>query len=603
MAMCYFSNWCSMSVNPSIWLVSVVLANACDGLFAQDVPDPGPGVCVTCHDSPPSGDDYGGDNEVVQPPQESYQQPPPLPPNVHRDFWGRPTADWGYLFDNDDPNDYSVHPIQQGTPFENHPHVIWGGDGDVYAAMGWRWSVGSQNNYGFKNKYRVEPVPTGTPYNNWPHVVWAGDGVHVLAADGYQFVSRDPKASQDYSVEPIPGGTPFYNWLHVVWAGDGVHVLPQEGYQFVSMSPAASGNFRVQPLPAGTPFGTLPHVVWTGDGRHVQAAAGYEFVSKDPSESWDYGVRPLPAGTPFGTLPHVVYTGDGRHVQAAAGYEFVSKDPAVSRDYRVQPLPAGTPFRTLPHVVWTGDGGHVQAAAGFEFVSKDPAVSRDYRVQPLPAGTPFGTLPHVVWTGDGGHVQAAAGYEFVSKDPAVSRDYRVQHVPVPESEALSAKDQGPNNSKALDIGLLLAKQGINLKLLPDGPRILAEWGVNDGKGLLDDPRFLADLRIVQSMGKAALDHKLHDVLNAYNEHLDGLEIHQRAGEATKEEGNNVLKALGEINFANFGTDEDIRKWNTLLSATARDLFRKICDDPSLKTEGFRNNINTLIKGPPETADQ
>jgi hypothetical protein len=513
MAMCYFSNWCSMSVNPSIWLVSVVLANACDGLFAQDVPDPGPGVCVTCHDSPPSGDDYGGDNEVVQPPQESYQQPPPLPPNVHRDFWGRPTADWGYLFDNDDPNDYSVHPIPQGTPFENHPHVIWGGDGDVYAAMGWRWSVGSQNNYGFKNKYRVEPVPTGTPYNNWPHVVWAGDGVHVLAADGYQFVSRDPKASQDYSVEPIPGGTPFYNWLHVVWAGDGVHVLPQEGYQFVSMSPAASGNFRVQPLPAGTPFGTLPHVVWTGDGRHVQAAAGYEFVSKDPSESWDYGVRPLPAGTPFGTLPHVVYTGDGRHVQAAAGYEFVSKDPAVSRDYRVQ------------------------------------------------------------------------------------------HVPVPESEALSAKDQGPNNSKALDIGLLLAKQGINLKLLPDGPRILAEWGVNDGKGLLDDPRFLADLRIVQSMGKAALDHKLHDVLNAYNEHLDGLEIHQRAGEATKEEGNNVLKALGEINFANFGTDEDIRKWNTLLSATARDLFRKICDDPSLKTEGFRNNINTLIKGPPETADQ
>jgi len=198
-------------------------------------------------------------------------------PNINCPWFGgscRPKD--GFTWYNNDPRDFRTVPLPDGTPYHNHPNVVWDGNGHPRPTPGYRWRSSNRAD----DEFRVLPWPLGTAHPLYPHVVWSGKGNSFRPAEGYEWSSNDP-ASDGFRVVPVAEDTPHAHYPHVVWDGAG-KLRPMDGYDWKS-----STGREVVPLPAGTPDARYPHVIWDGEGN-PRPARGYrwEFSLPRGDRSW-----------------------------------------------------------------------------------------------------------------------------------------------------------------------------------------------------------------------------------------------------------------------------------------------------------------------------
>jgi hypothetical protein len=238
---------------------------------------------------------------------------------------------------------------------------------------------------------------------------------------------------------------------------------------------------------------------------------------------------------------------------------------------------AGTPYLDYPHVVWAEDG-KIKPAEGYRFISTGPS---DYRAEPIPAGTAYANHPNVVWTGDGIHVQPVDGYRFISSNPASTGDYRVEPItisltPANQTGSLHASDPGVPPPTGSGTG---------------GPGREQQPPVIDIHRLFQDPRIASGLEVIRKMNLDGFKAIFREVAKHSDARVEEMDVRVRSAEGQVDMARDVFDALRKVAAGNL-TQEEARKIQSLDSQLVINLFRKICDDPSLKVENYRKEFES-----------
>ena len=228
--------------------------------------------------------------------------------NVHRGrFWNRRTLepDDGYEWASNDPHNFSVRLVADGTPSKRHRHTIWDRNGHLHPEDGYEWVTNAPGNF------EVRHAKAGTPSTRYPNVLWAENGGMTSACfTGFPTTSNFRVESD--AGTPYPG---LSNVIHTEPGDDGSRAGLSVGLRrsrggkettelccvpeysrtlrdSCALSPATDGFpiiqrqqgiHRVQFVP-GIPFPGLPNVVLVKPGR-VKPAPGYHSLSQNPARS------------------------------------------------------------------------------------------------------------------------------------------------------------------------------------------------------------------------------------------------------------------------------------------------------------------------------